>query len=112
MWQAQQPEQPPQTTVIQRARSDVPQSLPLPASGAPAAAVSTGFSAFSQQRDAMVSPSPQVPFRNSARRRGLPHLALLPDAPLLTDLISDFFSLAPCAEALLTAKCLGCRLVA
>jgi hypothetical protein len=62
MWQAQQPEQPQQTTVIQRARSDASQPPTPAASGAPpAAAVSTGFSAFSQQRDAAVSPSPQVP---------------------------------------------------
>lgn len=61
MWQAQQPEQPQQTTVIQRARSDAAQPPPS-ASAAPAvgAAVSTGFSAFSQQREAAVSPAPQV----------------------------------------------------
>lgn len=68
MWQAQQPEQ---TMVIQRARSDAQQQQQQATAAAGAAsaappAVSTGiaagYSAFSQQRDT-ASPSPQVRFR-------------------------------------------------
>jgi len=70
MWQAQQPEQ---TTVIQRARSDAnaqqqqqqqQQAAAATAASAPPAvstAISSGFAAYSQQRET-ASPSPQARF--------------------------------------------------